>query len=111
MSRFGKWPAIRDTGSVNGCPQCEHLERALASRDVIAAAKGLIMERFGLDRDEAWKLLVRLSQSSNLRVTEIATRLVTVHEDECRAGATASPPCRTKKPPRPEPGRILRGLD
>ncbi|MFZ0832356.1 MAG: ANTAR domain-containing protein [Mycobacterium sp.] len=54
----------------------EQLRRALASRDIIGQAKGILMEQYGIDADAAFGLLVRLSQESNTRLVEIARRLV-----------------------------------
>jgi transcriptional regulator with GAF, ATPase, and Fis domain len=54
----------------------EQFRSALASRDVIGQAKGMIMERFDVDAVQAFELLKRLSQSSNTPVAEIAHRLV-----------------------------------
>jgi GAF domain-containing protein len=52
------------------------LREALASRDIIGQAKGMLMERHQISGDEAFSLLRRLSQQSNTRVAEIARRLV-----------------------------------
>jgi GAF domain-containing protein len=49
---------------------------ALASRDIIGQAKGVIMERFNLDAVEAFDLLTRLSQKSNLKLIDIAKTLI-----------------------------------
>jgi AmiR/NasT family two-component response regulator len=49
---------------------------ALASRDLIGQAKGIIMERFNVDAVRAFELLVRLSQNSNARVADIAADFV-----------------------------------
>jgi GAF domain-containing protein len=49
---------------------------ALASRDIIGQAKGVIMERFNLDAVEAFDLLARLSQQSNTKLIEIARALI-----------------------------------
>jgi AmiR/NasT family two-component response regulator len=49
---------------------------ALASRDVIGQAKGMIMERFSIDAVHAFELLKKLSQQSNTRIVEIASNLV-----------------------------------
>jgi hypothetical protein len=51
---------------------------ALASRDVIGQAKGILMERFKIDAVTAFELLTRLSQESNTSVAEIAHRLVDI---------------------------------
>jgi GAF domain-containing protein len=54
----------------------EQFRSALASRDIIGQAKGMIMERFKIDADQAFELLKRLSQSSNTPVTAVARQLV-----------------------------------
>ncbi|SPM28366.1 GAF domain, partial [Mycobacterium terramassiliense] len=54
----------------------DQFRSALASRDVIGQAKGVIMERFNLDAVEAFELLSRLSQKSNTKLIEIATSLI-----------------------------------
>jgi hypothetical protein len=51
-------------------------ESALASRDVIGQAKGMIMERFAVDAVRAFELLTNLSQNSNIPVAKIAADLV-----------------------------------
>ncbi|MFZ2178081.1 MAG: GAF and ANTAR domain-containing protein [Rhodococcus sp. (in: high G+C Gram-positive bacteria)] len=52
------------------------LQSALASRDVIGQAKGIVMERYGVDAVRAFELLSRLSQEWNIPVAEIARRVV-----------------------------------
>lgn len=51
-------------------------QSALASRDIIGQAKGMIMERFDTDAVRAFELLTRLSQNSNTRVAVIAEEIV-----------------------------------
>lgn len=48
------------------------LREALATRDVIGQAKGMLMERFGLDDAAAFAMLVRSSQETNLKLVEVA---------------------------------------
>jgi hypothetical protein len=48
---------------------------ALASRDVIGQAKGMLMERFEIDAVQAFDLLKRLSQDSNTPLHEVAGRV------------------------------------
>lgn len=54
----------------------EEFHSALASRDIIGQAKGMIMERFNVDAVQAFELLKRLSQSSNNPVAAIARQIV-----------------------------------
>ena len=49
---------------------------ALVSRDAIGQAKGIIMERFGIDAHAAFELLRMLSQEANVKLAEIADRLI-----------------------------------
>lgn len=54
----------------------EQFRSALASRDIIGQAKGIIMERFDVDAGHAFELLTRLSQSSNIPLAQVAERFV-----------------------------------
>ncbi|ELR82481.1 MULTISPECIES: GAF and ANTAR domain-containing protein [Mycobacterium] len=54
----------------------DQFRSALASRDIIGQAKGVIMERFGIDAVEAFQLLTRVSQQSNIKLIEIARALI-----------------------------------
>ena len=54
----------------------QQFRSALASRDVIGQAKGMLMERFGVNALHAFELLKRLSQDSNVPLHDIAERLV-----------------------------------
>ena len=56
--------------------QGEQLESALSTRDRIGQAKGIIMERFGVDDVQAFEMLRRLSQDSNTRLIEVAQRVI-----------------------------------
>lgn len=53
----------------------EQLRSAVASRDVIGQAKGMLMERFDIDAIRAFELLTRLSQETNTRLSVIAQRI------------------------------------
>jgi hypothetical protein len=56
----------------------DQLRRALETRDIIGQAKGMLMERFNTDADDAFRILVKLSQDANMRVADVARRLVDV---------------------------------
>lgn len=53
------------------------LEVALRSRDVIGQAKGVLMERHGIDAVRAFEVLVRYSRTGNTKLREVAEGLVT----------------------------------
>lgn len=54
----------------------DQFRTALASRDIIGQAKGMIMERFDVDAADAFNLLVKLSQEKNTPLNLIAVQLV-----------------------------------
>jgi GAF domain-containing protein len=49
---------------------------ALNSRDTIGQAKGILMERYEIDDQAAFNVLVKLSQSTSVSVRDIARRLI-----------------------------------
>jgi GAF domain-containing protein len=54
----------------------DQLREALKSREVIGEAKGILMEREGVSSDEAFDMLRRISQHSNVKLREVAQELV-----------------------------------
>jgi GAF domain-containing protein len=63
-----------------GAQQEERLRTAIASRDLIGQAKGILMERFKITADEAFALLVQASQHQNIRVAELSAMLAETGE-------------------------------
>lgn len=60
----------------NSARRDEQFQRALSSRDVIGQAKGMIMERYRVDAVQAFEVLRKLSQDSNVPLLQIASELV-----------------------------------
>ncbi|MET0316325.1 hypothetical protein CH289_06110 [Rhodococcus sp. RS1C4] len=56
----------------------DQLKSALARRDIIGQAKGMLMERYSIDALRAFDLLVKLSQERNQRLHDVAAELVAV---------------------------------
>jgi GAF domain-containing protein len=56
--------------------QGEQLQSALSTRDRIGQAKGIIMERYGVDDMRAFDMLRRLSQEGNTPLVDIAARVI-----------------------------------
>src|SRR3954470_6877518 len=86
---FGQ--ASRDVGLVfaahssvawNSARRDEQFRRALASRDTIGQAKGMIMERYGVDAVQAFEVLRKLSQDSNVPLAQVATELVATAQSD-----------------------------
>ncbi len=63
-----------------GAQRHEQLDRALATRDLIGRATGILMERHKLTSEQAFTLLIRASQITNIKLRDIADRLVTTGE-------------------------------
>jgi GAF domain-containing protein len=81
---FGQ--ASRDMGLIfaahssvawNAARRDEQFKRALSSRDTIGQAKGMIMERYGVDAVQAFEVLRKLSQDSNMPLVQVAADLIT----------------------------------
>ena len=66
----------------------EGLRVAVENRDVIGQAKGILMERHGIDADAAFKELRTISMEGNVKLRDVARRLVE------QLGADASSPNR-----------------
>lgn len=64
------------TTAVGAARATSGLCEALRTRDVIGQAKGILMERHGLDADGAFARLVGASQHANLKLREVALWLV-----------------------------------
>ncbi|WP_318658046.1 ANTAR domain-containing protein [Streptomyces dioscori] len=48
------------------------LRRAMQTRPVIDLARGVLMASFGLDPEEAWSVLVTVSQNANIKLFHLA---------------------------------------
>jgi GAF domain-containing protein len=68
----------------------EQLQRALESRDTIGQAKGMLMAQHGVDAAGAFAMLRRLSQEHNIKLREIAARLIEGDRPEGPAGTDGS---------------------
>ncbi|MEU6411792.1 GAF and ANTAR domain-containing protein [Microbispora sp. NPDC046933] len=66
--------------AMSGARQQEQLKRAIAVRDLIGQAKGVLMERHKVTADQAFSLLVRTSQQTNTKLVEVARYLVDTGE-------------------------------
>jgi hypothetical protein len=58
------------------------LQEALATRTLIATAKGILMARSGVGEHAAFQMLVQASQRENVRLREICDRIVRSHEEQ-----------------------------
>lgn len=56
--------------------RAEQMQAALASRDRIGQAKGIIMERYGVDDVRAFEMLRLISQESQTKLADLARRVI-----------------------------------
>jgi GAF domain-containing protein len=73
---IGELFAVHAAIALANSRQESNLLAALDSRDVIGMAKGILMERHGVEADRAFSLLVGASQKSQLKLHEVARWLV-----------------------------------
>jgi AmiR/NasT family two-component response regulator len=66
--------------AVLGAEAEAQFDAALASRDVIGQAKGILMHREYLTGPQAFSLLMRTSQNSNIKIVQLARWVVEQHE-------------------------------
>ncbi len=74
---IGRIFAAHSSVAWNSARRDEQFKRALASRDTIGQAKGMIMERYGVDAVQAFEVLRKLSQDGNVPLVQVAGELVT----------------------------------
>ncbi|WP_422743234.1 GAF and ANTAR domain-containing protein [Mycobacterium sp. WMMD1722] len=70
-----------------GANAAEQFEVALASRDIIGQAKGILMHRDNLSGMQAFATLTRASQETNIKLVEVARWLVGEHEKKVSTSA------------------------
>ncbi len=58
-----------------GAHEMSHMRAALATRDLIGQAKGILMERYKVTGDQAFRLLVKVSNDNNLALRSVAEDL------------------------------------
>jgi hypothetical protein len=74
-----------------GAEHAAHLGHALRTRDVIGQAKGILMERFTVDDQAAFRMLVNSSQETNLKLVDVARWLTEQAIRAADPGATIDP--------------------
>lgn len=58
-----------------GVDKVENLRVAVDRRDLIGQAKGILMERFKVSADQAFRMLVKVSQDNNRKLYDVAEEL------------------------------------
>jgi hypothetical protein len=76
-----------------GANQAGQLQKAVDSRDLIGQAKGILMERFKVDDEAAFQMLVQSSQNTNMKLTAVAEWLTNdTQPDQVRRRETRDQP-------------------
>jgi hypothetical protein len=70
--------AIAATGQIGG------LNTALQTRHRIGIAQGLLMQRYQLDEDQSFQFLARISQDTNVKLHDVAAKVVSQAKHEGR---------------------------
>ena len=63
-----------------GAQDMNHMRTALATRDLIGQAKGILMERFKVTDDQAFRMLIKVSNDNNLALRSVAQHLASTGE-------------------------------
>jgi GAF domain-containing protein len=71
-----KWLATHASVAMAAANEKAGLRTALANRTVIGQAEGVLMRAFGIDEDQAFAYLQRLSQDSNVKLSKIAEQII-----------------------------------
>src|SRR3712207_6993407 len=66
--------------SVRDSLEIAHRARAMTTRTVIGQAEGILMERLGLDAEQAFAYLQRTSQDTNRKLAAVAEDIVTTRQ-------------------------------
>jgi GAF domain-containing protein len=59
-----------------GAEHEENLREAVATRDLIGQAKGILMERYNITAEQAFVALIRVSRNSNKKMRAVAEELI-----------------------------------
>jgi GAF domain-containing protein len=77
-------------GAIAGARDYANVSRALVARQQIGQLTGILAERHKLTTDEAFALVVKTSHDHNIKIRDLAARLV-ADEDEARMQARHGP--------------------
>lgn len=65
-----------------GARKQDQLARAVDTRDLIGQAKGILMERYTINQDQAFRVLTRVSQNSHRKLRDVAEELARTRQLE-----------------------------
>ncbi len=62
--------------ALDSAQESANLWQAIDARTMVGQAQGILMERFGIDADQAFAVLRRFSQDNNIKLNVVASQLV-----------------------------------
>jgi transcriptional regulator with GAF, ATPase, and Fis domain len=68
--------AMHASTAIAATTEIEHLAIGMRTRHLIGLAQGMLMIRYGLTEEQAFKFLARISQEENVKLREVAQRVV-----------------------------------
>lgn len=68
--------AVHAANALSAARTAHDLHTAMTSRHTIGMAQGIVMERYGLDQQQSFELLRRLSSTTNTKLRDVATSIV-----------------------------------
>ena len=77
LNVYGELVAAHAAVAFADARRISHLGEALATRDLIGQAKGILMERFKITDHQAFLILTTASQRTNTKLRQVAEQLVT----------------------------------
>ncbi|MFJ3309983.1 ANTAR domain-containing protein [Streptomyces sp. NPDC086549] len=130
LSATGTWPlfTLQQSSAAAGCgpdvtaelqedaleedeslrTEVVQLRRAMQTRPAIDQARGILMATFGLTAEDAWEVLVAVSQNTNTKLVRVAQKLLTTIQgqplaeaDQQQIGAAVAALRATSTPPGP----------
>ncbi|MFJ5729293.1 ANTAR domain-containing protein [Streptomyces paradoxus] len=78
-TRVGRLLSAHVSIALDSATVREQLTEAMHTRDLIGQATGILMERQGIDAAAAFESLVRASQRENVKLRDLARRIVGAH--------------------------------
>ncbi|MDO0926967.1 GAF and ANTAR domain-containing protein [Streptomyces sp. TG1A-8] len=86
-TRLGRLFTTHVSLALNSVTVREQLTEAMRTRDLIGQATGILMERLDIDASAAFESLVRASQRENVKLRDLARRIVGTAENPSSAPA------------------------
>jgi hypothetical protein len=68
--------AVHAANALSAAREADDLHTALTTRHTIGIAQGIVMERYGLTREQSFDLLRRLSSTTNTKLRDVAAAIV-----------------------------------